>query len=281
MRRVLPPLALAAAALLAPVRAEAQNPPQRDTIVIAPRGSGSDTTPGTDGAPVRRNPRWERPFSVRSRGRVAAHPPAREVVWLPADSVRARHRAAAASPDTAAPPAVVAIDSLEAAANPSPERDAEGERPRRARDRNAPPPVSTRTHTVAAGETFFGIARSYGVTTAQLRAVNPDVDWERLEIGTVLRLPARARIPAEPARRTTGSGERPAPSGDRAQPARPAQPSAQPAGRRTHTVAQGETLYGIARRYGVTVDALRAANRLEGDRVRVGQTLVIPRAQPR
>jgi LysM repeat protein len=41
-------------------------------------------------------------------------------------------------------------------------------------------------------------------------------------------------------------------------------------------VASGETLFGIARKYGVTVDAIRAANQLEGDRVRIGQTLVIP-----
>ncbi|HEX8696294.1 MAG TPA: LysM peptidoglycan-binding domain-containing protein [Longimicrobium sp.] len=277
MRRV-PAGLVVAAALAAPVRLAAQNPPPRDTIVVVPHDGGSDTTPGTDGASSRRNPRWERPFSVRSSGRVAAHAPAREVVWLSADSVRARRRAASA--DTAAPPPVVAIDSLEAAANPG--RDAEAEPPRRGRGRGNPPAVSTRTHTVAEGETFFGIARRYGVTTAQLRAVNPDVDWERLEIGTVLRLPARARVPAQqPARRADEPGERPAPSGGRAEPARPTQPPAQPAGRRTHTVAQGETLYGIARRYGVTVDALKAANNLEGDRVRVGQTLVIPRAQPR
>jgi LysM repeat protein len=46
-------------------------------------------------------------------------------------------------------------------------------------------------------------------------------------------------------------------------------------------VAAHETLYGIARRYGVTVDALRAANRLAGDALRVGQTLVIPATPPR
>jgi LysM repeat protein len=46
-------------------------------------------------------------------------------------------------------------------------------------------------------------------------------------------------------------------------------------------VAARETLYGIARRYGVTVDALKAANRLTGDALRTGQTLVIPAAPPR
>ncbi|HEX5870233.1 MAG TPA: LysM peptidoglycan-binding domain-containing protein, partial [Longimicrobium sp.] len=48
---------------------------------------------------------------------------------------------------------------------------------------------------------------------------------------------------------------------------------------RTHTVEDGETLWGIARRFDVTVDAVRAANELdEDDPIRPGQTLRIPRA---
>jgi membrane-bound lytic murein transglycosylase D len=48
---------------------------------------------------------------------------------------------------------------------------------------------------------------------------------------------------------------------------------------RTHTVEDGETLWGIARRFDVTVDAVRAANELDADEtIRPGQTLRIPRA---
>jgi LysM repeat protein/soluble lytic murein transglycosylase-like protein len=47
---------------------------------------------------------------------------------------------------------------------------------------------------------------------------------------------------------------------------------------RTHTVADGETLWSIARRYDVTVDAVRAANEMETETIRLGQTLRIPRA---
>jgi membrane-bound lytic murein transglycosylase D len=122
-----------------------------------------------------------------------------------------------------------------------------------------------RNHTVALGETFYGIARRYGVTAAQLRALNPDVDMDDLEVGDVLRLPAGARdrnAAAQPPR------TQPQPQG-RTQPAR---------GSRTHTVAAGETLFGIARRYGVTVDAIRRANEMETDQVRAGQRLVIPPA---
>jgi N-acetylmuramoyl-L-alanine amidase len=44
----------------------------------------------------------------------------------------------------------------------------------------------------------------------------------------------------------------------------------------THVVGRGETLGLIAARHGVGLDQLRAANRLQGDRVRVGERLTIP-----
>jgi murein DD-endopeptidase MepM/ murein hydrolase activator NlpD len=47
-----------------------------------------------------------------------------------------------------------------------------------------------------------------------------------------------------------------------------------------HAVQWGDTLYGIGRLYGVTVNALVLANRLSGESalIRVGQRLVIPRS---
>ncbi|HYW07530.1 MAG TPA: LysM peptidoglycan-binding domain-containing protein [Longimicrobium sp.] len=128
-----------------------------------------------------------------------------------------------------------------------------------------------RTHTVARGETLGAIARRYGVTTAQIRALNPGVNGLDLERGTTLRLPAAARAPAaRPATETErpGSATRPTATTRATTTTR----------RRSHTVASGETLYGIARRYGVTVDALRRANDIESNTVRPGQTLVVPPA---
>ncbi len=54
------------------------------------------------------------------------------------------------------------------------------------------------------------------------------------------------------------------------------------AAERVHVVKAGETLAAIAERYGVSVTALVASNKLRGARarLRVGQRLVIPKAHP-
>ena len=49
---------------------------------------------------------------------------------------------------------------------------------------------------------------------------------------------------------------------------------AQPAA--THIVERGNTLYSIAKRYGVTVDAIRQANGLTSNEISVGQRICIP-----
>lgn len=46
---------------------------------------------------------------------------------------------------------------------------------------------------------------------------------------------------------------------------------------RVHVVREGDTLARIARRYHADVEAIRDANRIRGDRVRVGQELLVPR----
>jgi len=63
--------------------------------------------------------------------------------------------------------------------------------------RTTRPPDSTtvssrpRTHKVARGETFYSLANHYGVSVAALRAANPGVDVTNLQIGQILRIPAR------------------------------------------------------------------------------------------
>lgn len=54
-------------------------------------------------------------------------------------------------------------------------------------------------------------------------------------------------------------------------------PAAAPtAAERVHVVQPGDTLFAIARRFGVGVEALRAANGLTDDRIHPGQVLLVP-----
>lgn len=46
-----------------------------------------------------------------------------------------------------------------------------------------------------------------------------------------------------------------------------------------HEVKKGETLYSISRMYGLTVDAVKSANNLSGNDIKIGQKIMIPGAE--
>lgn len=60
-------------------------------------------------------------------------------------------------------------------------------------------------------------------------------------------------------------------------PTRTAEPAETPEGPRTYTVQPGDTLGAIAQQFGVTVEAIAAANNIaDPDFIDVGQVLIIP-----
>jgi murein DD-endopeptidase MepM/ murein hydrolase activator NlpD len=121
-----------------------------------------------------------------------------------------------------------------------------------------------KVHTVGKGETIFSIARSYDIDRNELMKFNGISDPTKLQAGQ------RLRIPDAAAGRSTGSGVSAAPQ---ASPA-----AVVPAGNNvSHKAEKGDTFYSIARRYGVTVDALLAFNTLGKDYVlKQGDVLRIP-----
>jgi membrane-bound lytic murein transglycosylase D len=118
-------------------------------------------------------------------------------------------------------------------------------------------PAGTSTsgyHRVRRGETLSGIADEYGVTQRELRR------WNSLNAAGHIRAGQRLRV-APPSRGEHSSATRVAQS---------------PAGR-THKVRRGETLSELARRYGVSVSALREANGMSArETLRAGTALRIP-----
>ncbi|KRE99999.1 hypothetical protein ASG87_13510 [Frateuria sp. Soil773] len=119
----------------------------------------------------------------------------------------------------------------------------------------APAKPSTHSYTVKSGDTLSGIAAKNHVSLAALRAANPQVKNANLIYpGQVIHVP--------------GAGAAPAPA--------PA-PAPKP-GTHDYTVRSGDTLSGIAARYGVSLAALERANPqiANFNRIGIGQVIHIP-----
>jgi len=124
-------------------------------------------------------------------------------------------------------------------------------------------PTDADFHRVRRGENLRSIAGRYGVSQRQLQAWNHMGKSTRIRAGQRLRVSppdvqvrvaarSAAKFPTQATAAGTTSG-------------------------RSHVVRQGDTLSGLARRYGVSIQALRAANGLSDDAtLRRGVRLKIP-----
>lgn len=116
--------------------------------------------------------------------------------------------------------------------------------------RQIPPCPGGTLYTIIPGDSYFGLARRFNVTVAQLTAANPGTDPQNLQIGQQICIP----VPI------TG---RPCPGGF------------------LYVIRAGDTYYAIARRFGTVVPAIIAANPgVNPDRLVIGQSICVPAAQP-
>jgi LysM repeat protein len=115
------------------------------------------------------------------------------------------------------------------------------------------PNVGASQHVVVKDDSFSSIAKKYGVSTRAVAQANPGVDSTRLKIGQKLTVPPPT---VQTATGATGSGANGV--------------------EKTYVVKSGDTLFKIAQSYGTTPKALRTANRLRTDQIKVGQKLLIP-----
>ncbi|TVP76902.1 MAG: LysM peptidoglycan-binding domain-containing protein [Gemmatimonadales bacterium] len=134
-------------------------------------------------------------------------------------------------------------------------------------------------HVVASGDTPSHIAQRYGVSVSDLSDANGGIDPRRLQVGQRLVVPmggadtrSARTAPTQTAAASTGANASAAP---------PAGPAAEGGNgvARSYTVRGGDSLWSIARRFGVTVDDLRAWNGLGSSTgIRPGQELAVSRA---
>ena len=113
-------------------------------------------------------------------------------------------------------------------------------------------PGGTKTvyHIVKKGETLSGIAQKYGVSLSGL------MKWNGLSKKSVIRIGQKLKVKVSADRYASSSG------GSRKKTIR-------------HTVRSGESLWSIARKYGVTVSDIKKWNGLKSERLAVGQRILI------
>jgi membrane-bound lytic murein transglycosylase D len=174
-------------------------------------------------------------------------------------------------------------------------------------------------HSVRTGETLSSIAKMHGSTVADIRQAN-GIRGSLIHPGDTLVVPRAGAAwtppPSQPARQLASGGTYVVRRNDtlwdisrsfgisvdalvaanglsRRDPIKPGQRLTVPSGRptatassaaaevTTYTVRRGDTLYDIARRFGISVSALRSANGLSSSRIHPGDVLQIPGPQAR
>ena len=109
-------------------------------------------------------------------------------------------------------------------------------------------------YVVRRNDTLWDIARSFGISVDALVAVNGLSKRDPIRPGQRLSIPTGSTSATSPAARSEAV---------------------------TYTVRRGDTLYDIARRFGVSVSELRRINRISGSRIHPGDVLQIPGRQAR
>lgn len=115
------------------------------------------------------------------------------------------------------------------------------------------------SYVVGKGDTMSGIAHRYGLTVAEIMALNSVATPDKIRIGQKLVLPGKFDV-SKPVK-SSGTSPVTAPV---------------PAGSNVYVVQSGDCLSVIAHKAGVTTKAIREANNLKGDVIYVGKKLVIP-----
>jgi LysM repeat protein len=117
----------------------------------------------------------------------------------------------------------------------------------------APEPAA-QEYVVTKGDSFYSIAKKFGVSMNAIAQANPGVNSSRLQIGQKLQIPAAtAQAPAATTQSSSGNGDT-----------------------TIYTVKSGDMLEKIARRHGTTTKAIMRLNNLKTTVIKVGQKLKLP-----
>lgn len=108
--------------------------------------------------------------------------------------------------------------------------------------------TNTTTHTVVAGETLYSISKKYGVTIAQLKALNTGIDINAISINQSLIINTSTLAPSVKSNKDVVT---------------------------TYEVQEGDTLYSISRKFDLSITDLKRLNNLSSNDISVGQQLLV------
>lgn len=154
-------------------------------------------------------------------------------------------------------------------------------------------PTTTVSHKVVAGETLSSIAEKYGVLPTDIRTAN-NLRRNAVRVGQVLTIKGVAPDKAATAReeatanmlaasQTANETAAQTQAQQKKETAKASSKkksskssSAKKSKQTVHTIKNGENLGRIAKKYGVTVEAIKKANSMKSDAIRAGAKLKIP-----
>lgn len=142
-------------------------------------------------------------------------------------------------------------------------------------------------HKVVSGDTLYSLSRKYGVSSDALAKANNFADKEKtvLKLGQMLVVPGQAAeskkvaqsASADSQETVVASNKATKAEGKSAQKSGSTKSAKSTSAKKQHTVASGDTLYDLARKYGVSPDALAKANNMDTKKLlKLGQVLVVP-----
>jgi len=145
--------------------------------------------------------------------------------------------------------------------------------------------LETTKYIVRPGDSIWRIAKQYGISRSEIVELNKLSDPNKLRIGQKLVLPGRLKIKAAPAKHSlkVKAVATPVAPAKVAAPVEPLMPVAAealfapaPDAGKEYVVVKGDSLSRIAKKFGTKIRALREANKLQGDKLKIGQKLIIP-----
>ncbi|MDD5232543.1 MAG: LysM peptidoglycan-binding domain-containing protein [Syntrophales bacterium] len=124
-------------------------------------------------------------------------------------------------------------------------------------------------HRVKRGESMKSIARRYRSSVNEIMDFN-DLSSRRVKIGQVLRVPVRGYAKKAKGKvKTVKTRKRASVADDAEHKQRTSR----------HKVKKGDTIVSIARKYGTTTDEIRKLNGISGSRIKINESLKVPKNQ--